>query len=145
MDGKVLLWISRDSDQARCDVGNLAGLSFDIKEILRQNANRKIRIALDIISPVLMINQAETTYRFLTQLFQEAKKYDAVLLATLEETMHKSEVLASMEQVFDGVVAFKIPADGSNRRPTLQVRKMRGTPYALEMQWGREGTPPSAA
>jgi len=145
MDEKGLLWLSRDSDQARCDVGNLASLSFNIKEILRQNANRKIRIALDITSSVLIINQTETTYRFLTQLFQEAKKYDAVLLATLEETMHKPDVLASMEQVFDGVVVFKMPTDGSSMRPTLQVRKMRGTPYSLEMQWEMERTPPSAA
>jgi len=143
MDEKCLYWLSRDSDQARFDLSDLAGLSFSIKEILRQNANHRIRIALDIISSVLMISQAEITYRFLTQLFHETKQYDAVLLATLEETMHKPEVLASMEQVFDGVVAFKLPTEGSARRPTfLQVKKMRGTPYSLEIQWEIERTPP---
>ena len=143
MDEKRLYWLSRDSDQARFDLSDLAGLSFSIKEILRQNANHRIRIALDIISSVLMISQAEITYRFLTQLFHETKQYDAVLLATLEETMHKPEVLASMEQVFDGVVAFKLPTEGSARRPTfLQVKKMRGTPYSLEIQWEIERTPP---
>jgi len=135
MREKGPLWISRDSDQVKCDVSNLASLSFNIKEILRQNANHRIRVVVDIVSSVLMINQAETIYRFLTQLFQEVKQYDAVLLATLEETMHKPEVLASMEQVFDGVIALKMSEAGSNRRPTLQVRKMRGTPHVLEMYW----------
>jgi len=141
MGGKGPLWMSRDSGQVRCDVNNLASLSFNVKEVLRQNANRRIRVALDIISSVLIINAAETVYRFLTQLFQEVKEYDAVLLATLEETMHKPEVLASMEQVFDGVVAIKTSDAGSNRGPTLQVKKMRGTPNVLETRWEPDRAP----
>jgi len=129
------LWLSRDSDQIKCDVNNLAGLSFDVKEVLRQNANRRIRVALDILSSVLMTNQPEAIYRFLTQLFNQVKQYDAVLLATLEQPMHKPEVLASMEQVFDGVIAIRLFDAGSNGQPSLQVRKMRGMPNILETRW----------
>ena len=134
MSAKGPMWISRDSE-VRCDVNNLASLSFNIKEILRQHTNQRIRVVVDVVSSALMINQAETIYRFLSQLFQEVKQYDAVLLATLEESMHKPEVLASMEQVFDGVIALKTSEGGSNRRPVLQVRKMRGTPHVLETYW----------
>jgi KaiC/GvpD/RAD55 family RecA-like ATPase len=134
MKNKGLLWLSRDSE-SKCDMNNLAGLSFNIKEILRLNSNQRIRIAFDILSSVLMTNQAETIYRFLTQLFQEAKQHDVVLLATLEETMHKPDIIASMEQVFDGAIAVAMHNDGLNRRLALQVKKMRGTPDALEMRW----------
>jgi hypothetical protein len=43
-----------------------------------------------------MLNQPETIYSFLTQLFSDVKQYDAVLLATLEEGMHQPQVLAAM-------------------------------------------------
>jgi KaiC/GvpD/RAD55 family RecA-like ATPase/pimeloyl-ACP methyl ester carboxylesterase len=142
MEEKGPSWLSTDSE-VKCDVHNLAGLSFNIKEILRRNKEYRIRVALDIVSSGLMINEAETIYRFLTQLFQDAKQYDAVLLATVEETMHKPEVLASMEQVFDGVMAIKTPSDSSSGRPTLQVKKMRGTPYTLEMPWETDRISPS--
>lgn len=140
LEAKGPLWLSSDSE-TKCDVNNLAGLSYSIKEVLRKKANQRIRITFDVLSSVLMINQAETVYRFLTQLFQEAKQYDAVLLATLEESMHKPEVLASMEQIFDGVIAIKMPSGGSNRRFVLEVRKMRGTPFALEMPWETDRVP----
>jgi KaiC/GvpD/RAD55 family RecA-like ATPase len=145
MDEKGPSWLSRDNAQAKGDVNNLATLSFSIKEFLRENANRRIRIVVDITSAVLMVNQAETVYRFLTQLFQEAKQYDVVLLATLEESMHKPEILAAMEQVFDGVIAIKTPEDGPNGRRVLQVRKMRGVPHPLETRLEVERAPPSAS
>ena len=132
---KSPLWFSRDSDPIKYDANNLASLSFCIKDVLRRNASQRIRIALDIVSSILMINQPETIYKFLAQLFQDAKQYDAVLLATIEETMHKPEVLGAMEQVFDGVIALKMPRDGSKGPPILQVRKMRGIPHSLEMRW----------
>jgi len=137
---KSPLWISSDGDQIRYDANNLASLSFNIKDVLRQNANQRIRIALDIISSILMTNQPETIYKFLAQLFQEVKQYDAVVIATIEETMHRPEILGAMEQVFDGVIALKMSQDGSKEPPILQVRKMRGMPRSLEMRW--EAGPP---
>ena len=128
MQQKVPLWLSSDGGQIRYDVNDLAGLSFNIKEVLKQNSGRRIRIVVDVLSSLLMLNQPETIYKLLDQLLADAKQYDAVILATLEEGMHKPEVLAAMQQLFDGVVELKLYEEGLRVLPLLRVRKMRGIP-----------------
>lgn len=125
---KVPLWFASDGGQIKYDVNDLAGLSFNIKEVLKQNAGRRVRIVVDAISSLLMLNQPETIYRFLTQLFADVKLYDAVLLATLEEGMHQPQVLAAMQQLFDGVVEMRLYEEGLRVLPLLRIRKMRGVP-----------------
>jgi len=125
---KVPLWFASDGGQVKYDVNDLAGLSHSIKETLKQNGGRRVRIVIDAVSSLLMLNQPETIYRFLTQLFADVKQYDAVLLATLEEGMHKQEVLAAMQQLFDGVVEMRLYEEGLRVLPLLRVRKMRGVP-----------------
>lgn len=128
MQQKVPLWLSSDGGQIRYDVNDLAGLSFKIKEVLKQNAGRRIRIVIDALSSLLMLNQPETIYKFLDQLLADAKQYDVVLLVTLEEGMHKTEVLAAMQQLFDGVVELRLYEEGLKVIPLLRIRKMRGVP-----------------
>jgi len=128
MQQKVPLWLSSDGGQIRYDVNDLAGLSFKIKEVLKQNAGRRIRIVIDVLSSLLMLNQPETIYKFLDQLLADAKQYDVVLLVTLEEGMHKTEVLAAMQQLFDGVVELRLYEEGLKVIPLLRIRKMRGVP-----------------
>jgi KaiC/GvpD/RAD55 family RecA-like ATPase len=125
---RVPLWFASDGGQIKYDVNDLAGLSFNIKETLKQNAGRRVRIVIDTISSLLMLNQPETIYRFLTQLFADVKLHDAVLLATLEEGMHKPEVLAAMQQLFDGVVELRLYEEGLRVLPLLRIKKMRGVP-----------------
>jgi len=128
MDQKVPFWLTSDGGQIKYDVSDLAGLSFNLKEVLKQNSSRRIRIVVDVLSSLLMLNQPETIYKFLTQLLEEVKKYDAVLVATLEEGMHKPEVVAAMQQLFDGVVELRLYEEGLRVLPLLRVRKMRGVP-----------------
>jgi circadian clock protein KaiC len=125
---KVPLWFASDGGQIKYDVNDLPGLSFNIKETLRQNAGRRVRVVIDAISSLLMLNPPDTIYRFLTQLFAEVKQYDATVLATLEEGMHHQEVLAAMQQLFDGVVELKLYEEGLRVLPLLRIRKMRGVP-----------------
>jgi KaiC/GvpD/RAD55 family RecA-like ATPase len=125
---KVPLWFASDGGQIKYDVNDLVGLSHNIKETLKQNEGRRVRIVIDAISSLLMLNQPETIYRFLTQLFADVKQYDAVVLATLEEGMHKAEVLAAMQQLFDGVVELRLYEEGLRVLPLLRIRKMRGVP-----------------
>lgn len=128
MQQKVPLWLSSDGGQTKYDVNDLAGLSFNIKDVLKKNANRRIRIAIDVVSSLLMLNQSEVIYKFLTQLLEEVKQYDAVILATLEEGMHRPEVLTAMQQLFDGVVELRLYEEGLRVLPLLRIRKMRGMP-----------------
>lgn len=125
---RVPLWFASDGGQLKYDVNDLAGLSHNIKEVMKQNANRRVRIVVDAVSSLLMLNQPETVYRFLTQLFADVKQHDAVLLATLEEGMHQPQVMAAMQQLFDGVVEMRLYEEGLKVLPLLRVRKMRGVP-----------------
>lgn len=125
---KVPLWFASEGGQLKYDVNDLAGFSFKMKEVLKQNQARRIRVVIDTLSSLLMLNSPETVYKLLTQLFADAKQYDAVVLATLEEGMHKPEVLAAMQQLFDGVVEMRLYEEGLRVIPLLRVRKMRGMP-----------------
>jgi circadian clock protein KaiC len=125
---RVPLWFASEGGQVKYDVNDLTGMSYNIKEVLKQNAGRRVRIVIDAISSLLMLNPPETIYRFLTQLFSDIKQYDAVLLATLEEGMHQPPVLAAMQQLFDGVVEMRLYEEGLRVLPLLRVRKMRGVP-----------------
>jgi KaiC/GvpD/RAD55 family RecA-like ATPase len=95
---------------------------------LKQNAGRRIRIVTDVVSSLPMLNSPETFYRFLAQLFTDIKQYDAALFATLKEGMHQPQVLASMQQLYDGVVEMRLYEEGLRVLPLLRVRKMRGVP-----------------
>jgi KaiC/GvpD/RAD55 family RecA-like ATPase len=87
-----------DGEQAKFNVNDLAGLSINVKEILKKNGDRRIRVVTDVVSSLLMLNPPETVYKFLTQLLVAVKQYDAVLVATLEEGMQPPNVLAAMQQ-----------------------------------------------
>ena len=119
-------WIAGEGSQVKCNVYDLVNLSLAIKEALRKSTGRRARIVTDVVSTLLVLNPPETVYRFLTQLLAEVKQYDAVLLATLEEGMHQSNVLAAMEQVFDGVMELRYYEEGLRVLPLLRVKKMRG-------------------
>jgi KaiC/GvpD/RAD55 family RecA-like ATPase len=82
-----------DGEQFKFNVNDLAGLSINVKEILKKNGDRRIRVVTDVVSSLLMLNPPETVYKFLTQLLAAVKQYDAVLVATLEEGMHPQAFL----------------------------------------------------
>jgi circadian clock protein KaiC len=124
---RVPFWFASDSKQGlKFDINDLAGLSFNLKDLLRQNGTRRIRIVTDVLSSLLMLNPPDTIYKFLTQLFVDVKQYDSVFLATLEEGMHPPNVLAAMQQLFDGVVELRLYEEGLRVLPLLRIRKMRG-------------------
>jgi len=125
---KIPFWLSREGGQIKLDPNDLSGISISIKDVLRRNSDRRIRVVTDVVSSLLMLNTPETIYKFLSQLFEEVKKYDAVFLATLEEGMHPPNVVAAMEQLFDGVIELKLYEEGLRVLPLLRVRKMRGVP-----------------
>jgi circadian clock protein KaiC len=128
MQQKVPLWLASNGGQIKYDVNDLASLSFNIKDVLKRNAGRRMRVVTDILSSLLMLNPPDAIYKFLAQLLDEVKQYDVVLLATLEEGMHKPEVLTAMQQLFDGVVELRLYEEGLRVMPLLRIRKMRGLP-----------------
>jgi circadian clock protein KaiC len=123
---RIPVWIAREGGQIKFDIQDLTSLSVKLKELARDNSNRRIRIFADILSPLLLLNPPEVAYSFLSQLLATLKQYDVVLLATMEEGMHDSKALSSMRQLFDGVIEFRLYEEGLKVLPLLRVRKMRG-------------------
>ena len=123
---KVPLWIAGEGGQMKYDLNDLTGLSYNIKDVLKKNADRRIRIVTDVLSSLLMLNPPDTMYRYVNQLFSELKQYDAVFLATMEDGMHSPQVVTAMQQLFDGIVELKMYEEGLSIFPLLRVSKMRG-------------------
>ena len=101
-------------------------LSVSIKDVLKKNGEKRLRIVFDQISPLLAVNQAESVYRFLEQLIFEVKRYDAILFAVLHQEMHSPAVVASIEQLFDGVLEVNPSPSGASETFIFKVKKMRG-------------------
>jgi KaiC/GvpD/RAD55 family RecA-like ATPase len=125
---KVPLWYAVSGGQLTYNVNDLASISFNIKDVLKKNSGRRTRIVIDSFSPLLMLNPPETVYKFLGQLITEVKNYDATLFSTLEEGMHTPQVLAAMQQLFDGVIELRFYEEGLRLLPLMRIRKMRGAP-----------------
>jgi KaiC/GvpD/RAD55 family RecA-like ATPase len=123
---KIPVWYASEGGQIKFDINDLTALSVKLKDVVRDNGSRMIRIVTDVLSPLLVLNPPETIYSFLSKLLAELKQYDAVLLATMEEGMHDMKTLSSMRQLFDGVIEFKLYEDGLKVLPLLRIRKMRG-------------------
>ncbi len=126
---RIPFWIARDGGELKYDYRDLAGLSYSIKDILKKNNSRRIRLVSDVFSPLLMLNPPDTIYKFLTQLLADIKQYDAVILATMEDGMHEPQVMTAMQALFDGVVELRIYDEGGlSYVPILRVQKMLGVP-----------------
>lgn len=121
-------WIATKGAPTYCDLNNLTSLSVSIKRAVSKYRGRRIRVATDILSPLLMLNRPEVMYRWWTQLLEELKQYDLVLLATAEEGMHPTGVIRAMEQLFDGVIEMRLYEEGMVVIPLLRIRKMLGVP-----------------
>jgi KaiC/GvpD/RAD55 family RecA-like ATPase len=119
-------WVASVGCPNRCDLNDPTGISYIIKQLVEQNKGRRARIVTDVLSPLLVLNPADTMYRYWTQLTSELRRYDAVLLAMGEEGMHSSSLVASMEQLFDGVIEMKLFESGLSFTPLLRVKKMLG-------------------
>jgi len=122
-----LVWFAREGSQIKLDINDLTGVLDQIRELLGQSGNHRIRIVMDILSPVLMLNPPDASYRFANQLIEEVKGHDAMLLATLEEGMHPPQTQVAMQQLFDGFVELSLYKAGLKILPLLRVGKMRGT------------------
>ncbi len=125
---KLPNFIAAEGGQSKFDINDLTSLSTSIKESIRRNAvNRKrSRVVTDILSPLLMLNPPDTIYRFFNQLLADSKQNNAVFLATIEEGMHPPQVLAAMQNLFDGVLELRLYEEGRDVEPLFRIRKMRG-------------------
>jgi len=125
---RVPEWIASSGSAVKCDLRDTTSISYNIKQALARNADRRIRIVTDVLSPLLVLDPTEPMYNYWSQLIAEVKKYDAVILATGDEEMHTPATIASMEQLFDGVLELKLFEEGLSVTTVMRVRQMLGQP-----------------
>lgn len=111
-----------------CNMNDLTAISVGIKRVAADNSARRIRIVIDVLSPLLLLNPLETMYRLINSLVTDLKKYDSVTVVTLEDGMHSTRDIVAFEQFFDGVVEMKMYEEGMKILPLLRIKKMRGLP-----------------
>ena len=91
LEPSALVWVASQGSPTKYDPDDLATLSYNLKELLKDSSNNHIIVVVDALSPLLMVYQPETIYKFLRQLLEDAKKHDSVILATFDKGMHKPE------------------------------------------------------
>ena len=125
---RVPEWIASAGSEVKCDLRDTTSISYNIKQALARNSGRRIRIVTDILSPLLVLNPSESMYSYWSQLVDEVKKYDAVIVALGDEEMHTPAVIASMQHLFDGVLELKLFEEGLRVTTVMRVRQMLGQP-----------------
>jgi len=119
-------WIAGSGSPTKCDLRDQVSISFTMKKAIEQNQGKRIRVVTDVLSPLLLLNNAESMYNYWSQLIAELKKYDATLLAIAERGMSLRTAMTSMEQLFDGVIEMRVYEEGLQLTPVLRIKKMLG-------------------
>ncbi len=125
---RVPEWISSSGSPIMCDLRDATSISFNIKEAVHRNKERRVRVATDVLSPLLVLNPVESMYSYWSQLLSDLKQQDSVVLALAEDGMHPPNTLTTMEQLFDGVIEMKLYEEGLAITPLFRVKKMLGLP-----------------
>jgi KaiC/GvpD/RAD55 family RecA-like ATPase len=121
-------WIASSGSEIRCDLRDTTSISYNIKQALQRNSGRRMRVVTDVISPLLVLNPSETMFSYWSQLVEEVKRHDAVILALGDEEMHTPATIASLENLFDGVLELKLFEQGLSVATVLRVKQMLGQP-----------------
>jgi circadian clock protein KaiC len=121
-------WIASSGSSIKLDLRDPTSISVNIKQSAHNNKSRRVRIATDVLSPLLVLNSVESMYNYWSQLLSDLKNQDCVTFALAEEGMHAANVLTTMEQIFDGVIEMRLYEEGLSITPLFRVKKMLGLP-----------------
>ncbi len=121
-------WIASSGSTIRLDLRDATSISVNIKQSVHKNKERRVRVATDILSPLLVLNPLESMYNYWSQLLADIKQQDAIVFSLAEDGMHPPNVLTTMEEIFDGVIEMKLYEEGLAITPLFRVKKMLGLP-----------------
>ena len=125
---RVPEWIASSGSQTKCELSDYTSISFNLKQAVQRNPGRRIRVVTDVLSPLFLMNPQPVMYQYWSKLLGDLKEADCVILATAEEGMHSESTLASLEQLFDGVIELKVQVEGISITPLLRIKKMLALP-----------------
>ncbi len=124
-------WIASSGSPIRCDLHDSTAISYNIKDFVHRNKQKRVRVATDVLSPLLVLNPLESMYAYWSQLVSDLKQQDSVSFTLVEEGMHNASVLTTMEQIFDGVIEVRLYEVGLSFTPLFRIKKMLGLPPML--------------
>jgi circadian clock protein KaiC len=125
---RVPEWIASSGSPLKLDLRDPTSISVNIKNVVHQSKDKRVRVATDVLSPLLVLNPLESMYNYWSQLLSDLKQQDTVIFALAEEGMNAPNVLTTMEQIFDGVIEMRLYEEGLAITPLLRVKKMLGLP-----------------
>ncbi len=116
--------VSSSKNVVRGSIGNLTDLNLHISEALK--AGEMSRVAIDIVSDVLLRHKALQTRKWLGELLSRLGSRQVTVLATINPYMHAREEVEAVLDLFDGGLEVVETDLGGASRKLLRVRWMHG-------------------
>ncbi|MDY6964923.1 MAG: ATPase domain-containing protein [Halobacteriota archaeon] len=87
---------------------NLTGISVSItnyfEDFWMKKGIQKARLAIDSLSTILMYSNLQTVFRFLHVHTRRIKSAGAIGIYIIESGMHDDQTIATLKQLFDGII-----------------------------------------
>jgi KaiC/GvpD/RAD55 family RecA-like ATPase len=94
---------------------DLTGIGVKISQFLEEfwmkKNIRKTRLCIVSLSTILMYSNIQTVFRFLHVFTGRVKAAGAIGIYVVEEGMHDTQAIATLKQLFDGVLEIKLEED----------------------------------
>lgn len=113
--------------------GALNDLSLALNEVMRQSQGKKTRIVFYSLSTFMLYNPKDSILKFLQVVGGRLKKAGATSLFVVEEGVHDSSLLGTVEHTMDEIYTLQSKAGG-----TLEL-KLPGLSVSLPLKVGPEG------
>jgi len=115
---------------------DLTGISVKVNEFLeyfwKEQNIKSICIVVESLSTLLMYSNVLTVFRFLHVFTSRIKSVGATCLYVLEEGMHEPQIMATLKQFFQGVVALQ--EEGGKKTVRIIGSPRSAGPFAFEIE-----------
>lgn len=115
--------ISKGKKVINIDLTESYDISNQIKYLLDKYKNGKFRIFMNIISPMLMVNEPDTVYTFVSDIFKRIKKSNASVMISIAQGMHDQKTVIALEDLCDVVIEMKLDQLGIETRRAIQIKE----------------------
>jgi len=125
---KNLTWfdtnnLSKEDEVINFSMDDLTTLTLAMSQFYEKNKKKKIAGVVTVLSPALITKEPVIIYRFLYEMIQKLKKYNANAIFLLEEGMHKKDTVIAIEGLCDFVINTKLVEKGKKAYRTLRIKK----------------------
>ena len=134
----------KSTERYSADPSNLPNLSVAASlAISRLSQDAHLVVMLDSLSSLVQMAGARAAIEFFRTLVGKARSVRADLLTTLNRKAFSPSILASVQEMVDGVLELRLTEDQEDVRRYLRIRKMLGrkydsvsVPYDIDQEYG---------